>query len=424
LTTPGYLRPVLRCRRATLPLLLLALALPLAACGDDAAPISAASPLPVVTPSGGTAGGSLPASSATTAGGATATPTARASASPTPAKRKPAKPAARLHAGNPAGRASVPAAARAAATGHPAHVIGRGSPAGCTSAAVVKAVAAGGITVFHCGAKPVTIRLTKTAKVVNAHPDVVLDGGGLVTLSGSGTRRILYQNTCDQAQGWTTSHCNNQEHPHLTVQNLTFADGNATGQTTDGGGGGAIFVRGGRLKVVNSRFVRNRCDRVGPDLGGAAIRVLDQAGGKPVYITRSTFGGATGQGGVCSNGGALSSIGVSWTVLNSLFSHNSAVGRGANPASNGTPGGGSGGAIYTDGNTYTVSISGTRIEANHANEGGGAIFYVSNDHSGSLKITGSTLSRNPNDGFQTQGYPGIFYLGRGTHPTVSGSTLS
>jgi hypothetical protein len=37
------------------------------------------------------------------------------------------------------------------------------------------------------------------------------------------------------------------------VQNLTFVDGNATGETSEGGGGGAIFVRGGRLKVVNSR---------------------------------------------------------------------------------------------------------------------------------------------------------------------------
>jgi hypothetical protein len=288
---------------------------------------------------------------------------------------------------------------------------------------VIAAVAAGGVTSFDCGPAPITITLSRTAKVINAHPDVVLDGGGKVTLSGAGRRRILYQNTCDQAQGWTTTHCDDQAHPRLTVQNLTFADGNATGQKTDGGGGGAIFVRGGRLKVVNSRFVRNSCDRTGPDLGGAAIRALNQVGGQPVYVVASTFGGAAGQGGSCSNGGALSSIGVSWVVLNSLFSHNSAIGNGANPAANGTPGGGSGGAIYTDGNTYTVTLSGTRIEDNHAKEGGGAVFYVSNDHTGSLKITGSTLRQNPNNGFHTQGYPGIFYLGTGAHPTVVGSSL-
>src|SRR4029453_16870181 len=111
-------------------------------------------------------------------------------------------------------------------------------------------------------------------------------------------------------------------------------------------------VRGGRLKVVNSRFVRNRCDGTGPDLGGAAIRVLDQHRDLPVYVVSSTFGGAAGQGGVCSNGGALSSIGVSWVVLNSVLSHNSAIGRGANPAKPGTPGGGSGGAIYLDGDLF------------------------------------------------------------------------
>src|SRR6266545_4559623 len=246
--------------------------------------------------------------------------------------------------------------------------------------------------------------------------------GYLVTLSGGGQRRILYMNTCDRAQGWTTSHCQDQDHPRLTVQNLTFVDGSSTGQTTDGGGGGAIFVRGGRLKVVNSRFLRNTCDRTGPDVGGAAIRVLSQSRGLPVYVVNSTFGGAKGQGGSCSNGGALSSIGVSWVVLNSVLTHNSAVGYGANPARSGTPGGGSGGAIYCDGNRFTVRIAGTRIEDNHAFEGGGAVFFVSNDRTGTMTIESSTLRRNPSDGFETRGYPGIYFLGA-RNPTVISSTI-
>jgi len=250
----------------------------------------------------------------------------------------------------------------------------------------------------------------------------VLDGGGKVTLSGGGQRRILYQNTCDKAQGWTTSHCQDQDHPQLTVQNLTFVDGDSTGETAEGGGGGAIFVRGGRFKVVNSRFLRNRCDRTGPDLGGAAIRVLSQYRGLPVYVVQSTFGGAAGLGGVCANGGALSSIGVSWVVLNSVLTHNSAVGRGANPARGGTPGGGSGGAIYLDGNLFTIRIAGSIIEDNHANEGGGAVFFVSNDRTGTMTIDSSTLRRNPSDGFETRGYPGIFFLGA-RNPTVTNSTL-
>ena len=157
-------------------------------------------------------------------------------------------------------------------------MIGTGTPASCTSAAVVSAVALGGIITFDCGPDPITIMLKATAKISNdTGPDIVLDGGGKVTLSGGGKRRILYMDTCDQAQVWTTSHCQDQDTPQLTVQNLTFVDGNSTGQTFDGGGGGAIFVRGGRFKIVNSRFFRNICESTGPDIGGGAVRVLSQS---------------------------------------------------------------------------------------------------------------------------------------------------
>ncbi len=355
-------------------------------------------------------------------------PTGAGSPSPAPAASPSVAPASSAPpavppAGNPNGHAAVPAEAQPADTTHPTRVIGTGTPGSCTPDAVVAAVAAGGVITFSCGPGPVTITMTATAKVRNANPRLVLDGGGKVTLSGGGKRRILYLNTCDKAQGWTTSHCQDQETPQLTLQNLTFADGNSTGDMTEGGGGGAVFVRGGRVKVVNSRFVRNRCDASGPDLGGGALRVLSQYHNQPVYVVGSTFGGASGQGGVCANGGALSSIGVSWVVLNSVLTYNSAVGRGANPARGGTPGGGSGGAIYCDGNLFTVKIAGTVIENNHANEGGGAVFFVSNDRTGTMSIDGSTLRHNPSDGFETRGFPGIFFLGA-RNPAVSGSTLT
>ena len=80
---------------------------------------------------------------------------------------------------------------------------------------MVAAVAKGGIIRFYCGPKPVTITMAATAKVVNTTRRVVLDGGGMVTLSGGGKRRILYMNTCDQAQVWTTSHCQDQATPQL-----------------------------------------------------------------------------------------------------------------------------------------------------------------------------------------------------------------
>jgi hypothetical protein len=323
--------------------------------------------------------------------------------------------------GNPDGKAPVPAEARAEDTFQPTRVIGDGTPASCTSDEVVKAVAAGGIITFSCGRDPVVITMTATAKVRNANgPKVVLDGGGKVTLSGGGTRRILYMNTCDKAQGWTTSHCIDQDHPRLTVQNIVLAQGNSVGQPVENGqegGGGAIFARGGWLKVVNTLFKGNRCEPTGPDIGGAAIRALNQYHNQPVYIVNSTF-----EDGVCANGAGLSSIGVSWVVINSLFKGNQAIGKGANPARPGTPGGGSGAAIYMDGNLITLELAGCRLADNVANEGGGAVFFVSNDRTGTMSIEASVLHHNPSKGFHTNGFPGIFFLGA-RNPSVIGSTL-
>jgi hypothetical protein len=324
--------------------------------------------------------------------------------------------------GNPDGHASVSRAGAAVNTSRPDRVIGTGTPAGCTSAAVVKAVARGGIITFNCGSKPVTITMTATAKVVNTSHQVVLDGGGLVTLSGGGKRQILYMNTCDKKQKWTTSDCYNQQWPQLTVQNITLKNGNSQVQQSQaqfgGGGGGALFDEGGQLKVVNSRFLNNRCYQSGPDLGGAAIRALAQYRNRPVYITGDTF-----SGGRCSNGGALSSIGVSWVVTNSVMTNNRAIGFGANPAASGTVGGGSGGAIYTDGDKYKLKVVGTVIRNNHAREGGGAIFYVSDNNTGWVTIKNSTLHDNPSAVFWTRPYPGIYFHSAG-HPRVVNSSLS
>jgi len=315
--------------------------------------------------------------------------------------------------------AGASAGASSAFAAPPVRVVGNGTPSSCTSAAVANAVAAGGRVTFDCGPKPVTIRMRRTAKVRNTNPLLVIDGGGKVALSGMGRRRILYQNTCDRAQVWTTAHCQNQATPRLIVKDLTFADGNATGERRDGGGGGALFVRGGRFTVIDSRFVRNRCDARGPDVGGAAIRALSQYRNRPVRIVRSTF-----TGGRCANGGALSSIGVSWSIVGSEFRGNRAVGRGANPARAGAPGGGNGGAIYLDGNRFTLSLRGSRIEGNTAREGGGAIFFVSNDRTGTATLASSKLRRNRSLGFETHGLPGIFFLGARPPRVVQGTTLT
>jgi hypothetical protein len=319
----------------------------------------------------------------------------------------------------------VPADALVEDVGTVTAVVGAGTAASCTGEAFVDAVErTPGVITFDCGPDPVIITVPRTARVFNrvAGRDVqrvVIDGGGKVTLSGAGARRILYLNTCDRALTWTTPRCDDQQWPQLTVQNLTFVDGN---DWDSGEGGGAIFARGGRLKVVNARFFHNTCDLTGPDVGGGAIRAFDQYRDLPVYVVSSTFGGSARLANFASNGAGLSSIGVSWTVLNSVFTDNTAVGWGANPARVGSPGGGSGGAIYMDGNTIALTLCGVRMTGNTAREGGGAVFFVSNDRTGTVAISDSTLTGNPSaGGWDTQ--PGVFYLGDGP-PVVTRSIIA
>ncbi len=297
-------------------------------------------------------------------------------------------------AGNPDGKCAVPPEAGLEDSSSPTTVVGDGTAASCTGAAVVEAVAKGGTITFDCGPDPVTITLDEPARIYNdTGPEIVIDGGGLVTLSGGGKTRILYMNTCDPDLVWTTPNCQNQDHPRVTVQNLTFIDGDSKNEV-EYDGGGAIWARGGRLKIVGSRFFGSVCADTGPDVGGAAVRVFSQYEGLPVYVVNSTFGGAEGYGNTCSNGGGVSSIGVSWSIYNTLFSHNDAIGNGGNPSQPGTPGGGSGGAIYNDGNTMTLSLCGVAIRHNEVVQHGSAIFFVSNDHSGNIVIDQSEITNN------------------------------
>ena len=301
----------------------------------------------------------------------------------------------------------------------PTRYVGSGRASSCTSAKVVAAIKRGGIIRFRCGSRPVVIRMHATAKVYNDRPDLIIDGGGTVTLDGGGVRRILYMNTCDPDLVWTTSHCQDQAHPTLSIRNITLRNGRSTG-TEAMDGGGAVFVRGGRLSISNARFYGNRCASVGPDVGGGAVQVFSQYHGLPVRVSRSTFGGDGWKANRCSNGGAIASIGVSWTITDSLFQYDRATGTGANPPKNGLPGGGNGGAIYNDGNTMTLRLIRTRILHNTSNgEGGSAIFFVSNDRSGDVVVEDSTIRYNTGDGFET--HPSIFFLGRSI--SFSGSTV-
>jgi hypothetical protein len=396
----------------------------LAACASPSATVSRVAPaVPASAPGGAQAAAVAGAPVAVASAVAHVTTAPHTPAKPTPAKTKGATASqspsagtgasggAPVVAGNPSGQAAVPAAAQAVSTSSPSRVIGTGSAASCTSAAVVAAVAAGGVITFNCGPSPVTITMTATAVVPKSASQVVLDGGGKVTLSGGGTTQILSMNA-----GWQL------QSPILVVQNLAFTDAYSGTQQVAGSsvyGGGAIFAYGGQLKVVNSAFTGNSCFSTGPDLGGGAIRAVGMSTASPVYITGDTFTGNS-----CSNGGALSGLFAHFDVFNSVMTGNKAIGIGANPAQSGTPGGGSGGAIYTDGTGYDLTVSGTVMRDNSAREGGGAIFFVVNSGGGTLTIDNSTLQGNPSAAFQNA--PGIFdsVNGKDTNPVETGSTVS
>lgn len=334
----------------------------------------------------------------------------------------PPPPATEPESGPPAGwidgHATIPPEAGAEDVSSPTTVVGTGTPASCTGEAVVAAVARGGVITFDCGPDPVTIVLTSTAKVFNDKgTKLVIDGGRKVTLSGGGRVRILYMATCDPAQIYPPGpgDCNTNPGVQLVVQNITFVDGSAKGiaDANNRGGGGAIYAQGGSLKIVNARFFNNVCDDLGSDVGGGAIRKLDYlvapgAGpARPVWIVNSTFGGLSGYGNSCANGGGLSSIGVSWNILNSVLSFNSAVGHGANSGQ-----GGNGGAIYNDGNEIVLNITSSLLENNMANEGGSAVFFVSNNMTGSIALRDSIARNNPKGTFETAGLPGFYVIAR------------
>lgn len=160
---------------------------------------------------------------------------------------------------------TIPSGAGVEDVSNPTTVVGAGTPGSCTSAAFVSAVAQGGIITFDCGPDPVTITLSATAKIFNdTGPEIVIDGGGLVTLSGENSRRILYMNTCDPDQVWTTDHCQNQDHPRLTVQNLTFVNADSRSETMYDGGG-AIYNDGNTttLSICGSRIEFNEVNAYG-----------------------------------------------------------------------------------------------------------------------------------------------------------------
>jgi predicted outer membrane repeat protein len=270
---------------------------------------------------------------------------------------------------------------QAADVSHPTTVVGTGSAASCTEALLSAALTKGGVVTFDCGSAAATITVTTTIELPTGL-DTVLDGGGLVTIDGGGSVRIL---------DWNSSNYRANTHK-LTLQHITFAHGHAAGTMpiapaplpcSSGfydGAGGALQMRDGVLNVIDATFLDNQAEKLGPDVGGGAIYVNGALNG---VVVGSTFLNNSG-----SNSGAIGSLNSDLDVYDSIFQGNAALGFGANSndptkcsvvdanKQNQVGSGGNAGAIGMDGGSdVTHTFCGDTFKSNTSGTGalGGAL---------------------------------------------------
>lgn len=323
-------------------------------------------------------------------------------------------------AGNPDGSCTsipLPAEAGLVLSGAPARVVGTGTAASCTFGALKAAVAAGGIITFDCGDGLVTIPIEETLQPpwTNAYATpkpapvtTVIDGGNRVTLDGLDRRRIV---------SWVHEGSWQKNDDLLVLQRIRLINGKATpsepiavcNQTPNAlcptgffdGQGGAVYVRDGNLRIIDSTFADNEAALLGPDTGGGAVYVEGTA--HAIQISRSTFINNRG-----SNAGAVGVLYGGAFISNSLFVGNAATGTGANaydPAGcactaaheHQVGSGGNGGAIYHDGGDNLVfTLCGTQIRENAAKEHGAAVFFTRNGSSAHLRFYDTLVKNNSN----------------------------
>jgi hypothetical protein len=231
-----------------------------------------------------------------------------------------------------------------------------------------------------------------------------------VTLDGGHAVQIMNFNSPDfQANnnGLTLQHLRVVNAKSNPVDMIPPAKQAACSQGYDDGQGGALFMRDGNLVVVDCIFDGNQAAPLGPDTGGGAIYLEGSKNG--AVIVGSTFTNNSG-----ANAGAVGALFAELDIYNSLFQNNTATGHDANDddasmcsainnGQNETGSGGNGGAIYGDGNGFGILLCGDAVLSNAAgkNAFGGGVFFTSDDMSGVLSITDTTITGNTG-GYWTQ----------------------
>ncbi len=309
-----------------------------------------------------------------------------------------------------------------------ATILGNGTAGSISTAQIQAALDAGGAIVLDQGAAPSTIVVTQTLVASRA---TVLDGGGLITLSGGDARRILSLANPNPAQ--------NAPLFGITLQNLTLADA----RISDGRGAAIYkehdfeFPHKVSLKLVNCRFADNDAplDATPQDDGGGAFY--------GELLNRIDIGNCVFENNSGSNGGALYSLGsLRVNIVDSVFEGNRAIGTGGNPG-----GGGNAGALGVDGAARLVDVCRTQFIGNDSNAYGGGFFSVmydaqsrsrfedvefrnnlqlgANEHSGGAYIQDGpwALERVSFIGNDARGFGGLFVAGNAPG-TIRNATFS
>jgi hypothetical protein len=251
--------------------------------------------------------------------------------------------------------------------------VGDGTAGSCTEGALRAAVesaaaaAAGGTVLFDCGADALAITLTSPLLVDGA---LLIDGGGLVALSGGGATRVLEL----------------ANYAELTVQRLTIRDGLA-----EDSGAGILHPWYGALRAIEVRFENNVCTSTACEIGGGAVF----AGG----LAEAVFSGCAFVGNSASNGGAILNRGSNLTIVDCAFSGNAATSTGDGQFGNG-------GALYIDGMSYDAPgdffLCGTTFADNRATLHGSAVFSYfyegSTAHVDRCAFTGNNFDGSPTGG--------------------------
>lgn len=257
----------------------------------------------------------------------------------------------------------------------------------CDQAGIQAALDQGGHISFDCGSDPVTIPLSEPL-VTSATEDTVIDGGGLITLDGQNTTRILEKPFTPGSQDEPVGN-------DLTIQHMRFINGQAPAATKNKDGnarGGALTATspGTHLHIINSTFENNATTSpTDEDNQGGAIYA---SGVYETVIVGSIF-----QNNVAGNGGAFGGIATGLIIYNSHFSANQAT-----DASDGGIVRGHGGAIHLDGVTNSfnpqsnrvVDVCGSEFIDNTAVRGGGAFKVTVSDNKGTKATYQRSTFRN------------------------------